>query len=86
MLPLPPGVVQVGEDPWTRMRQEKRERVKKNAQQQTANVKAAAKATGGQLPGTLKLAAKLHSKGGGKNTKRKELVEEVSALVMCGFV
>jgi hypothetical protein len=70
-------VPQVGEDPWTVLRQEKRERVKRGAAQQLANVKLAAKASGA-LPPTLKLAATLPVKGSGvKQRKRKEMVDEV---------
>ena len=72
---------QVGEDPFTKQRQEKRERVKKNEAQQLANLKAAAKAGGGAgaLPPTLRLAAALPQHGKGRPAKRRELKEEVRA-------
>jgi hypothetical protein len=67
---------QVGEDPFTQLREEKRERIKGQQQRQLANVKLAAKT--GALPPTLKLAAKLQERGKGKHHKRKELKDEVS--------
>jgi hypothetical protein len=82
-LPLPdpsgiprPARPQVGEDPFSKLRQEKRARVKKNSEQQLANLKEAAK-SGAALPPTLRLAAALPEKGRGKPTKRKELKNEV---------
>ncbi len=70
---------QVGEDPFTKQRQEKKERVKKQEKQQLANLKAAAKAGGaGALPPTLRLAAALPEHGKGRPAKRKELKGEVS--------
>lgn len=69
---------QPGEDPFTQMRQEKRERIKTQHKQQLANVKQAAKAGGAAaVPATLRLASALPSKGRGKPTKRKELRDEV---------
>ena len=66
------------EDPFTKMRKEKKQRVKKNEAQQLANLKAAAKSGGKQvLPATLKLAASLPEHGRGKPTKRKELKGEL---------
>ena len=67
---------EVGDDPFTRLRQEKRERVKKNQQQQLANLKGATKG-GARLPPPLRLAAALPEKGRGKPVKRKELKDEV---------
>jgi regulator of ribosome biosynthesis len=70
---------QPGEDPFTLLRQEKKERQKKQNKQQLANVKQAIK-TGGAaaVPATLRLAATLPDKGKGKPTKRRELRDEVS--------
>ncbi|KIY97716.1 putative Ribosome biogeneis regulatory protein like protein [Monoraphidium neglectum] len=67
---------QLGEDPFTRLRQEKRDRVKKNQAQQLANVQDAAKG-GSALPPTLRLAASLPEKGRSKPVKRKELKAEI---------
>lgn len=70
----------MGEDPFTKQRQEKRERVKKNASQQLSNLKAAAKAGGGasgSLPPTLRLAASLPEHGKGRPVKRRELKQEL---------
>lgn len=72
---LPP---QLGEDPFTKQRQAKKERVKKQTKQQLGNLKAAAKAGGaGALPPTLRLAAALPEHGKGRPVKRKELHGEV---------
>lgn len=71
--------LQPGEDPFTKQRQEKKERIRKQEKQQLANLKAAAKAGGsGALPSTLRLAAALPEHGKGRPTKRKELKGEVS--------
>ncbi|KAI7840975.1 hypothetical protein COHA_005204 [Chlorella ohadii] len=74
------------EDPFTKQRAEKRERVKKQEKQQLANLKvrwlagAAAKAGGsGALPPTLRLAAALPEHGKGRPAKRKELKHELKA-------
>jgi regulator of ribosome biosynthesis len=78
---------QPGEDPFTLLRQEKRERVKTQQKQQLANVKQALKAGGASaVPATLRLAAALPSKGKGKPTKRKELRDEVRGEGCCGGV
>eukprot|EP00882_Tetradesmus_deserticola_P023738 GHRQ01025848.1.p2 GENE.GHRQ01025848.1~~GHRQ01025848.1.p2 ORF type:complete len:144 (+),score=43.50 GHRQ01025848.1:702-1133(+) len=71
-------LLQPGEDPFTLLRQEKRDRQKKQNKQQLANVKQALK-TGGAaaVPATLRLAATLPDKGKGKPTKRRELRDEV---------
>jgi regulator of ribosome biosynthesis len=75
-------VLQPGEDPFTLLRQEKRERVKGQQKQQLANVKQALKSSGPtSVPSTLRLAAALPTKGKGKPNKRKELRDEVS---LCG--
>lgn len=85
-LPLPPPPplplpLQPGEDPFTQLRKEKRERVAKQAKQQAANVKQALQ-TGGRaaVPATLRLAATLPEKGRGKPIKRKELRDEVRIM------
>lgn len=73
------SLVQPGEDPFTKQRNEKKERVKKQEKQQLANLKAAAKAGGAAaLPATLRLAAALPEHGKGRPAKRKELKGEVS--------
>lgn len=73
-------VLQPGEDPFTKMRQDKRERVKKQQAQQLGNLKAAAKAGGaGALPPTLRLASTLPDHGKGRPVKRKEMKGEVGA-------
>lgn len=73
--------LQPGEDPFTQLRQEKRDRLKKQNQQQTANVKQAVKSGGAAaVPATLRLAATLPEKGKGKPTKRKEMRDEVGVL------
>jgi hypothetical protein len=75
-------VLQPGEDPFTLLRQEKRERIKGQQKQQLANVKQAMKSSGpASVPSTLRLAAALPTKGKGKPNKRKELRDEVS---QCG--
>ena len=72
-------LLQQGEDPFTKQRQEKRERVRKQEKQQLSNLKAAAKAGGvGALPPTLRLAAALPEHGKGLPVKRKEFHGEVS--------
>jgi hypothetical protein len=69
---------QPGEDPFTIMRQEKRERIRTQQKQQLANVKQAMQAGGAAaVPATLRLAAALPTKGKGAPTKRKELRDEV---------
>ncbi len=71
--------VQVGEDPFAALKQEKRERVKAQRQRQVANVKASSKDRGGPvaLPPTLKLAAALPAHGKGKPSKRQEIQDDV---------
>ena len=68
--------VQPGDDPFTKQRQEKKDRAKKQAKQQLGNLKAAAKA-GATLPPTLRLAAALPEHGKGRPVKRKEYQGEV---------
>ena len=66
------------EDPFTKSRREKRDRIKKNSSQQLANLKTAAKEGGvGALPATLRLAATLPEHGRGKPSKRKEMLPEL---------
>lgn len=67
---------QVGDDPFTQLEAEKRERVKSNKKRQSENVKAMSKA-GHALPPTLKLAAGLPEHGTGRGQKRKALQTEV---------
>lgn len=75
---------QVGEDPFSKLRQEKRERVKEQQQRQLKNIKASAKAVGSSaaLPPTLKLAAALPAHGKGKPTKRKEMQDDVRTALL----
>lgn len=69
----------MGGDPFTALKQEKRERVKAQRQRQVANVKASSRDKGGPvvLPPTLKLAAALPSHGKGKPSKRQEMQGDV---------
>lgn len=78
-------VTQVGEDPFTKLKQEKRERVKDQQKRQLQNVKASAKAVGSSaaLPPTLKLAAALPAHGKGKPTKRKDMHDDVRSPCSC---
>ena len=72
------GARQEGSDPFTDMRQGKKDRMKLNDKQHMGNLKAAMKASGpGALPATLKLAASLPEHGKGKPTKRKDLEADV---------
>jgi regulator of ribosome biosynthesis len=73
-------VTQPGEDPFTKQRTDKRERVRKQAKQQLANAKAAAKA--GTLPPTLRLAAALPEHGKGRPAKRKEMRDELKSATL----
>ena len=82
--------MQDGEDPFTRARSEKRERVKAQAGRQLANAKASAKAMGvrgsaapAALPPTLQLAASLPEHGRGRPVKRKEIRDDVHAHAVC---
>ncbi|KAI3432847.1 hypothetical protein D9Q98_010431 [Chlorella vulgaris] len=69
-----------GEDPFTKQRQDKKERAKKQQKQQLANLKAAVKAGGmAALPPTLRLAAALPEHGKGRPAKRKELHDELKS-------
>lgn len=73
--------LQPGEDPFTQLRKEKKERAQKQTKQQLANVKQAWKAGGAAaVPATLRLAAALPDKGRSKPVKRKELRDEVRGL------
>jgi regulator of ribosome biosynthesis len=75
---------ELGDDPFATLKQEKRERVRKNQQQQLANLKGAAKG-GAALPPTLRLAAALPEKGRGKPTKRKDMKDEVRVGFLGGW-
>jgi hypothetical protein len=72
--------VQPGEDPFTRMAMEKKERVRAQGKRELANQKASMKVHGPQVvPSSLKLAAALPEAGKkARPTKRKELVGDVS--------
>lgn len=70
---------QVGDDPFTVLESEKRERVKANKKRQVDNVKTMAKA-GHALPPTLKLASVLPEHGSGRGQKRKQLQTEVGQM------
>jgi hypothetical protein len=84
-LVAPQLLLQPGEDPFSLLKQEKKDRQKKQNKQQLANVKQAIK-TGGAaaVPATLRLAATLPDKGKGKPTKRRELRDEVRRLLGFG--
>ena len=71
--------LQVGEDPFTALRQEKRERVKAQRQRQVANIKGSSKSAdvSERLPPTLKLAAGLPAHGRGKLSKRQDMQDDV---------
>lgn len=69
--------LQVGEDPFTQLKKEKKDRVKKNQKQQLENLKVTAKG-GGQLPASLRLAAQLPEHGRGPPEK-KRIKDDVSA-------
>lgn len=71
-------VLQPGEDPFSKMKQERKQRVAANEGRQLANSKYALKHGGkGAVPNTLKLAATLPEHGKGQPTKRKELRSNV---------
>ena len=75
---------QVGSDPFTEMRQAKRERLKKNEKQQMGNLKVAMKQSGPRaLPGTVKLAASLPQHGNGRPSKRKDTEDDVRRPTWC---
>lgn len=70
------------EDPFTKMRRDKKNRAKKQDAQQLANLKSAVKSAGsGALPATLKLSAALPEHGKGKPTKRKDAIPELKSTV-----
>ena len=83
-------VAQVGEDPFTKLKQEKKERVREQQKRQLGNIKANAKASGKggaagaavALPPTLRLAAGLPAHGKGKPAKRSEIKEDVSPALL----
>ena len=83
---------QLGEDPFTKLKQEKKERMREQQKRQLGNIKANAKASGKggaaaaaaavALPPTLRLAAGLPAHGKGKPVKRKEIKEDVSLPIL----
>eukprot|EP00879_Flechtneria_rotunda_P032375 GHRR01035571.1.p1 GENE.GHRR01035571.1~~GHRR01035571.1.p1 ORF type:complete len:249 (+),score=92.20 GHRR01035571.1:471-1217(+) len=79
--------LQPGEDPFTQLRKEKKERQQLHSKQQLANVKQAIKQGGAAaVPATLRLAATLPEKGRGKPIKRKELRDEIKTMsLLSGF-
>ena len=77
--------LQIGEDPFTQLKQEKRERVKVQRERQVANIKSSVKGGSSDsvaLPPTLKLAAALPSHGRGKLNKRQEFQSDVRPLIV----
>ncbi len=77
-------MLQVGSDPFTEMRQAKRERLKKNEKQQMGNLKVAMKQSGPRaLPGTVKLAASLPQHGNGRPSKQKDTEDDVRRSLWC---
>ena len=84
-MPNSPVSLQVGEDPFSQLKQEKRERVKAQHQRQVANIKSSSKGGGDAvaLPPTLKLAAALPAHGRGKLNKRQEMQDDVRAPMPC---
>ena len=77
-----PDEVAGTEDPFTRIKKEKKERVKKQEASRLKNLKSAAK-TGGKdaIPSSLRLAASLPEHGQGKPLKRKELKGEIKTAI-----
>ncbi len=72
----------MGEDPFTKLKAEKKERVREQHKRQLSNLKAGAKVAGREggaaaLPPTLRLAAGLPAHGKGKLLKRKEVKDDV---------
>lgn len=74
-----PGETTGVEDPFTKLRKDKKQRVKKQEERQLSNLKNSAK-EGGALPPSLKLAAALPEHGRGRPSKRKELQSELKAI------
>ncbi|KAK9810312.1 hypothetical protein WJX72_008404 [[Myrmecia] bisecta] len=70
---------QAGEDPFTKMKAEKKARVKSQDKRQLANLKQQVKLGGSAvLPATIKLAAALPEHGKGKPVKRKEMKADLA--------
>lgn len=66
---------EIGDDPWTKLEREKKERVTKNKSQQVANIKRNLTATKGanRVEGAIDLSkAREASRGGGQSTKEKK--------------
>lgn len=77
------GPAQVGDDPFSALKAEKKERVREQHKRQLSNLKASAKAAGrgaAALPPTLRLAAGLPAHGKGRLLKRAEVKEDVRAF------
>ncbi|CAD7701328.1 unnamed protein product [Ostreobium quekettii] len=68
---------EVGEDPFTKMDEAKKERVRKQEKRMVANIKSAAKA--GYVPNSVKLSAKLPEYGKGHPMDRKQHLSEVKS-------
>ncbi|KDD76151.1 ribosome biogenesis regulatory protein [Helicosporidium sp. ATCC 50920] len=69
-----------GEDPFQRLKREKKQRVAKNQKQQEANLKAAAKQGRHALPPTVRLAATLRDDGKrGPTERRKDAKDDLKA-------
>lgn len=79
LLPLPPSYLSPdsGVDPWTRMKQEKKERVSKNERQRLSNLKAAG---GKTVPGQIDLSSAIQPKPLKRSQKLKAKREEERAL------
>lgn len=73
-------LLQVGDDPFTKMDSEKKQRVMRQNRRELANVKAAAKA--GYKTPTAKLSASLPDRGKGHPLDRKHLLGEVSNRII----
>eukprot|EP01024_Parvocaulis_polyphysoides_P032409 TRINITY_DN29018_c0_g1_i1.p1 TRINITY_DN29018_c0_g1~~TRINITY_DN29018_c0_g1_i1.p1 ORF type:complete len:380 (-),score=61.26 TRINITY_DN29018_c0_g1_i1:327-1466(-) len=70
----------VGEDPFEKMQNEKRARVKKQEKQQLKNLKYTVKEKGqNAMPATIRLSSTLPQHGKGKPIKSKEFKQELSA-------
>eukprot|EP00890_Picochlorum_soloecismus_P003980 jgi/Picsp_1/4583/NSC_01953-R1_protein len=66
------------QDPFSKAKSEKKERLKKQSDRQLANLKSIAKQAGQDaLPTTLRLAASLPEHGRGKPTKRREMLPDL---------
>ncbi|KAL6769428.1 hypothetical protein ACKKBG_A30970 [Auxenochlorella protothecoides x Auxenochlorella symbiontica] len=70
----------VGDDPFSKQKRDKKARVAKQEKAQLANLKAAAKSGGkGALPPTLRLAAALPEHGRGRPVRHKDYKQELKA-------